>query len=193
MINDINLLDLSKKYSFADYLTWTFSERLELLKGKIWKMSPAPNTSHQKISREFFGVFYNYFKGSGCQLFHAPFDVRLPDKSKENQDIYTVVQPDICVICDQTKIDQKGCLGAPDLVVEILSPGNTNREMKDKFQIYEEAGVREYWLVEPNDKVILVYVLENNKFIGLAPVTEADTLKSYIFEDLEIAVDQLFK
>lgn len=195
MITDINLLDFSKKYSYADYLLWKFEERIEILRGKIFKMSPAPSSSHQRISTELFGGLYTYFRKSSCQIFHAPFDVRLPDSQKKNtdKDIFTVVQPDLCIICDKSKIDERGCVGAPDLIVEILSPGNTTKEMKNKFRLYEEAGVREYWLVEPNDRVIFVYVLRDGIYIGLAPFTEEDILKSEIFEGLEMSVAEIFE
>ncbi|MDV7396126.1 Uma2 family endonuclease, partial [Arthrospira platensis SPKY1] len=107
----------------------------------------------------------NFFHKKPCQVFHAPFDVRLPKKGQP--EVYTVVQPDLCVVCDQGKLDEKGCMGAPDLVVEILSPGNTHREMREKYEVYEEAGVKEYWLVSPWDKTVLVYVLnEEGIFIG---------------------------
>jgi Uma2 family endonuclease len=192
MITDINLLDFSKKYSFADYISWSFNERIELFKGKIFTMSPVPNTAHQRISGELFVKFHSFFKSHNCGLFYAPFDVRLPKNSTIEKEIFTVIQPDLCVICDSNKIDQKGCIGAPDLIVEILSPGNTTKEMKNKFEIYQEAGVLEYWLVEPNDKVILVYVLVNGIYQGLAPVTEEDTLKSTTFPDLEIVVKEIF-
>ena len=107
MITDINELDLDKTYSYADYLTWQFQEKLELIKGKIFKMSPAPSTNHQRISMELAGILYNFFKPHQCNLFAAPFDVRLIDKKKSTLDkeIFTVVQPDLCVICDETKID----------------------------------------------------------------------------------------
>lgn len=112
-------------------------------------MSPAPNRIHQKVSGELFGRFYNYFEKHKCQLFHAPFDVRLPDSKKTTEDksIFTVIQLDLCIICDESKLDDRCGIGAPDLIVEILSPGNTTREMKNKFRLYEEAGVLEYWLV----------------------------------------------
>ncbi|SOE22295.1 Endonuclease, Uma2 family (restriction endonuclease fold) [Spirosomataceae bacterium TFI 002] len=194
MITDINLLDFSKKYSYKDYLTWSFKERLELLAGKIFKMSPAPSSMHQKVSMRLIRSFLPIFDNEKCQLFHAPFDVRLldSDKSTEDDNIYTVVQPDICVICDNAKIDEKGCVGAPDLIVEILSPGNTQKEMKHKFDLYEAAQVQEYWLVEPNDKVVLVYTLKNGKYIGLKPFTEGSVLKSELFPDLEVHVSSLF-
>lgn len=195
MITDINLLDISKKYSYADYLLWKFEERIEILRGKIFKMSPAPSSSHQRYSITLLRYFFNYFQNNSCQIFHAPFDVRLPDSQKKNRDkdIFTVVQPDLCIICDKSKIDERGCVGAPDLIVEILSPGNTTKEMKNKFRLYEEAGVREYWLVEPNDRVIFVYVLREGIYIGLAPFTEEDTLKSEIFDGLEMSVAEIFE
>src|SRR6185503_18824286 len=127
-------LDISKTYTYADYLKWTFDERLELIKGKIFKMSPAPGSLHQRISLRLARWIGNYLDGNPCEIFTAPFDVRLPRKSKDDKDILTVVQPDICVICDVNKVDEKGCLGAPDLVVEILSPGNNKKELKNKYE-----------------------------------------------------------
>ncbi len=161
-------LDLKGTYSYADYLKWTFSERIELIKGKVFNMSPAPARFHQDISGNIFNAIKNHLKGKSCKIYDAPFDVRLLplDKDKRDKQIFTVVQPDICVICDLEKLDERGCLGAPDLIIEILSPGNTKKEMKDKFEVYEENGVREYWIVEPNDRVIFVYVLnEQGKYI----------------------------
>jgi Uma2 family endonuclease len=195
MVNDINLLDLAGTYSYADYLKWTFEERIELFKGKIFKMSPAPNRIHQRVSGEMFVAFHKIFEKNKCQLFHAPFDVRLPDSKKSTADksIFTVVQPDLCIICDESKLDDRGCIGAPDLVVEILSPGNTTREMKNKFRLYEEAGVNEYWLVEPNDRIVLVYVLKEGRYIGLAPFTEEDIVESDFFKELKVPVIDIFK
>ena len=127
--------------------------------------------------------------------FSAPFDVRLYNNKKSKiafKEIYTVVQPDLCVICDENKLDERGCFGAPDLVIEILSPSNSKKEMNEKFDLYEETGVREYWLVEPSENVIYIYVLnEDGKYIGLKPVTTV--LKSSIIPDLEINLDEIFE
>lgn len=194
MITDINLLDLEKKYSYADYLTWQFQEKLELIKGKIYKMSPAPSTTHQRISRKLTGIMITAFKIHSCELFIAPFDVRLLDKkkSKLDQEIYTVVQPDLCVICDENKIDERGAIGAPDLVIEILSPGNSNKEMKYKFDLYEEAGVLEYWIVNPADKTVFIYVLKENQFIGMHPLIEEDNIQSKLFPELDFKLESIF-
>src|SRR5579875_870365 len=149
--------DMNLRYTYADYLQWQFEERLELFKGKIFKLS-APNTKHQEISgRLFFGIA-NFLQKNPCKVFSAPFDVRLPVRNrKKDSEITTVVQPDICVICDENKLDEKGCIGAPNLVIEILSPGNTEKEVKLKFELYEEAGVREYWVVYPAEENVAIF------------------------------------
>lgn len=195
MITSLDQLDLSKQYSYADYLKWQFQERVELIKGRIFKMSLAPARKHQHISMIMISMMYAYFKEHECQMYHAPFDVRLPRKS-ENTDkqIYTVVQPDLCVICDKSKLDKRGCVGAPDLIIEILSPGNSKKEMKDKFEVYEEAGVREYWIVQSTDKNVLVYTLnEQGVFVGHRPFIEDETMHSFIFPELKINLLEVFK
>ncbi|GAB4334624.1 MAG: Uma2 family endonuclease [Flammeovirgaceae bacterium] len=188
---NITDLDTSKIYTYADYLTWDFLERVELIKGKVWKMSPAPSRKHQQISREISRFLSMYFHGKKCEFYVAPFDVRLPKKG-ENE-VYTVVQPDICIICDSSKLDEQGCIGAPDLIMEILSPGNSKKEMRDKFEVYEDAGVKEYWIINPLDKNILVYLLnEKGKFIGLKPFTEDMKVSPFLFPDLEIDLKEVF-
>ena len=195
MVTDINELDFDKTYSYADYLTWRFQERLELFKGRLFKMSPAPSTTHQKVASNLHGILWNKFKNHPCKLFSAPFDVRLLDKKKSTKDseIFTVVQPDLCIICDENKLDQRGAFGAPDLVIEILSPGNSKKELKYKFDLYEEAGVLEYWIVNPEDKTFLIYVLRDNQFIGLHPLIEEDQIKSPLFPQLDFILEEIFK
>lgn len=190
-ITNINQLDLNGVYTYADYLLWKLEERVELFKGKIFKMSPAPNVKHQKISRNLTIEIGCLFKHKSCQLFSAPFDVRLP-QNKGDEQIFTVVQPDLCIICDPEKLDERGCIGAPDLVIEILSPGNSKKEMKNKFELYEEAGVREYWVVHPTEENVLVYVLENGEFRASKPVVD-DYINSYIFPDLKVHTNDVFK
>lgn len=191
-ITNINQLDLNKIYSYSDYLLWKFEERVELIKGKIFEMSPAPNLKHQEVSGNLYGEIYTIFKNHPCRFFSAPFDVRLPKKGKENEEIYTVVQPDLCIVCDDDKLDQRGCIGAPDLVIEILSPGNTKKEMKQKYELYEESGVQEYWVVHPEDEHITIFVLDNGKYRGLKPVVD-DYIASPLFPDLKIHTDDIFR
>jgi Uma2 family endonuclease len=180
-------------YTYADYLKWTIQERLELIKGKVFRMSPAPNREHQTISRNIFLAIGNFLRHNPCQVFSAPFDVRLPRKSRKDEDIITVVQPDICVICDASKLDDRGAIGAPDIVVEILSPGNSTRELKEKYEVYEEAGVQEYWIVSPQDVTCSVYSLENGKFLLRLKATKADTVHSGILPGFSLKVEEIFE
>lgn len=183
-------LDLTKTYNYSDYLLWQFSERVELIKGFIKKMSPAPNLSHQKISINLSSALYGFLKKSPCSIFAAPFDVRLPIQST-NKDT-TVVQPDLCIICDESKLDKRGCNGVPDLMVEIVSQSNSKHDIKTKFELYQEAGVSEYWIIEPYDKILFVYTLLDGKYIGLQPQTEGDKIKSPLFPDMNIELDDVF-
>ena len=194
-ITKFSQLDLTKQYSYADYLTWQFNERVELIRGWISKMSPAPGTSHQAVSWDIAYYFANYFRKTNCKTFAAPFDVRLLDskKSKNNQQVFSVVQPDICVICDEKKIDERGCVGAPDLIIEIVSPGNSKREMKTKYELYEENGVREYWIANPLEKNIMLYVLKAKKYHLKKIYFDDDAIESVLFKGLVIDLKEIFK
>lgn len=188
-ITSLNQLDLVNGiYSYADYLVWKIKERVELLKGKILEMS-APSPIHQEISGNLQGALFVFLKNSKCKLYTAPFDVRFPQKGESQ--VYTVVQPDLCVVCDLEKIDSKGCVGAPDLVFEILSPGNSKKEMKSKFALYQEEGVREYWVVDPERELVFVYVAENKKFRPTIPIAD-DYVCSTIFPDFKIHTADIF-
>ncbi|WP_454998334.1 Uma2 family endonuclease [Capnocytophaga granulosa] len=190
-ITSINQLDLSQDiYTYADYLLWQFKQRVEILKGRIFKMAGA-NINHQKISRNLTTELYPFFKSKQCQLFYAPFDVVLPNREgKEN----TVVQPDLCVVCDPKKLaDGKRGLGTPDRIGEILSPGNSRHDTDDKFHLYEEAGVSEYWIVRPNDKEVNIFILENGTYRGLAPIAEGKTIHSVKFPELSINTKAIFE
>ena len=188
-ITSLNQLDLVNGiYSYADYLVWKIKERVELLKGKILEMS-APSPIHQEISGNLQGTLFVFLKNSKCKLYTAPFDVRFPQKGESQ--VYTGVPPDLCVVCDFEKIDSKGCVGAPDLVVEILSPGNSKKEMKSKFALYQEEGVREYWVVDPERELVFVYVADNKKFKPTIPIAD-DYVYSTIFPDFKIHTSDLF-
>jgi Uma2 family endonuclease len=186
-------LDINKTYTYADYLKWKFEERVELIKGKIFKMSPAPNLIHQRISGELYGQLWSFLKGKPCRVFSAPFDVRLPRKSKDDKDIITVVQPDISVICDLSKLDDKGCLGAPDIVIEILSPSNNEKELNNKYEIYEQSGVKEYWLVFPAEKAVVIYTLTGDKFIGSRPMVAGQEITSSVLAGFSLPLSELFE
>jgi len=192
IITNINQLDLANGvYTYADYVLWEIKERLEILKGKIFRMSPAPAISHQKIARNLTGELYHYFKGKTCQLFAAPFDVVLKNKNGLED---SVVQPDLCVVCDPKKLENdKRCLGAPDLIIEILSPGNTKKEMRNKYELYEESGVMEYWVVRPIDKEITQFVLEEGKYRALPPIVEGDMVQSVKFPELYVSTEDIFR
>lgn len=191
-ITDINQLDFDKVYTYADYLRWQFIERVELLKGRISKISPAPSRKHQDISGNLHGSLFGLFRNQPCKMYAAPFDVRLPRKDEKGNDIQTVVQPDLCIICDGSKLDDRGCLGAPDLIIEILCLGNSKKEMKNKFEIYAEAGVREYWIVNPTDENILLNVLEDGKYHTQNPIVD-DWVQSHILPMVKIHTDDIFR
>ncbi|HAH55559.1 MAG TPA: Uma2 family endonuclease [Flavobacterium sp.] len=195
IITNIKQLDLKGSYTYADYLLWQFKERVELIKGKILKMSPAPSRKHQDISWDLIREIDRVFRNKECKMYAAPFDVRLVNfkESTADNQIITVVQPDLCVICDEKKLDEKGCIGAPDLIIEILSPGNSKREMNIKFDLYEENKVKEYWIVNPTDETIFIYVLENDKYIGIKPLIFDSKLQSPTFPNLKFAVKKIFK
>jgi len=158
-------LDPKQKYSYADYLTWFDEKRRELFDGFISLMSPAPVAEHAGITMTIATKIFNHLEKCkcGCKIFTAPFDVRLPKNGeKEHKDIFTVVQPDICVICDLSKIDKRGCLGAPDMIVEILSPSTAKKDYSIKYNLYERAGVKEYWIVSPEAKYVEIFLLQED-------------------------------
>jgi Uma2 family endonuclease len=187
-------------FTYADYLTWNFKERIELIRGKIFKMSPAPTGTHQRISINIETKISIFLEGKKCTLYHAPTDVRLkgkPFRKKKLRDdeITTVVQPDIFVVCDEEKLkDDRSIDGAPEFIVEILSPGNTATEIKYKFDLYEENGVEEYWVVYPEYKLIHVYLLNEKEQYGKPVFYEAnETITSVVLKGLSIATNDIFK
>jgi Uma2 family endonuclease len=195
-ITQLSDLDLTAEYSYADYLTWQLTETVELIKGKIQLMCPAPNVKHQRFSAYLSSHIFFYLEKKSCQMFSAPFDVRLYDRNKSllaNKEITTVVQPDICVICDITKLDEQGCNGAPDWIIEILSKGNSKKEVKTKHALYAESGVKEYWLVFPYEEVIQQFVLNEDSYQLINSFAEDDIATPYLFPDLEIDLAALFK
>lgn len=192
VISQVSDIDLSATYSYASYLGWKFKERVELFKGRVLQMA-APSVNHQRLLGFLYTEMYIYLRNKSCEAFAAPFDVRFPDNSRADHQVYTVLQPDICVICDETKLDERGCIGAPDIVVEVLSPGNNTKELINKFGIYEEYGVREYWIVHPQRRNFLKYVLnEAGKFVAGMPYEGGAEFASDILPGFRLNVDEVF-
>jgi len=193
---DTSNLDLSKRYTYADYLTWMDDIRRELFDGFIKLMTPAPSRRHQDISTNFMRILSVFLYKKDCRLYHAPSDVRFPKdkKSKDDKQVYTVLQPDLFIVCDLSKLDDRGCLGAPDLIIEIVSPKNALRDTRDKFNIYQEHGVREYWIVNPTDENVNVFVLdENGKFQFVGIYAEDDKIPVNIFTgELKVDLTEVF-
>lgn len=182
------------KYTYKDYYSWNDGERWELIEGVPFNMTPAPSTYHQEILGELSRQFLNFFKDRSCKVFFAPFDVRLSEKENpEDKDIINVVQPDLSVICDQEKIDNRGCLGAPDMIVEILSPSTTKKDLSEKYTLYEKFGVKEYWIVDPGNKVIHAYKIETGGEYILDKIYEnPEKITSSLFKDLIIDLNDIF-
>lgn len=177
-----------KKYTYADYAAWDDDgNRYELIDGAVYMMS-APSLTHQAISGEIFRQLANYLDGKSCEVFAAPFDVRLDADSDDD----TVVQPDIAVICDSKKTsDRKSCNGAPDMIVEILSPATALYDQNTKFDKYLEAGVKEYWIVNPETQSVKVYLFKNEegtfKFYK-----DAAMVPVHVLEDCQINLAKVF-
>ena len=185
--------DPSTIYTYADYLKWNFEERLELFRGRIFRLA-APNMNHQRIAKKLLFIGESFLKGKKCEVFIAPVDVRLPVKNrKKDNEVTTVVQPDICIVCDETKIEPRGICGAPDLVIEILSPGNSNKEVRIKFELYEEAGVKEYWIVYPEEESVAVFLLnEKGKFDGAKLYASRDSIQSKTIPGFTVNLFEIF-
>ncbi|OFY72179.1 MAG: hypothetical protein A3G23_01240 [Bacteroidetes bacterium RIFCSPLOWO2_12_FULL_37_12] len=148
----------NEKFTYADLLTWPEEERWELIDGVPYDMSPAPRTAHQRVSTNLVWVLENFFRNKKCRVFAAPFDIRLPKEGKDVFEITNVVQPDISIICDPKKIDERGGIGAPELVIEILSESSTRKDIGIKMLLYQNSGVKEYWVVDPDEETITVYL-----------------------------------
>lgn len=195
-ITQLSQLDPNGTYSYADYLTWQLEESVELIKGKILAMSPTPSRKHQTIITNLGGKLYQFFHKKPCNLFYAPFDVKLYDRRKsllKNGEAFSVVQPDLCVICDKDKLTEQGCDGAPDWIIEVLSPGNSRNEVRLKFDLYEESGVSEYWLVFPYEQIVQQFVLDQYgkyQLQALYPGNEITT--PHLFPDLHIDLNDVF-
>jgi Uma2 family endonuclease len=190
-------LDLNRRYSYADYLTWMDGKRRELIDGFIKMMSPSATSNHQWIIMKLAANLYWFIeKNKGqCKVFPAPYDVRIPKNGeKNNEKIDTVVQPDICVVCDPSKIEEDGwCIGAPDMVVEVQSRSTTRYDTGKKFKLYETSGVREYWVVYPyGKKRVEVFLLQPDGKYDDGTLYTTGKIPVHIFDGYEIDCEDIF-
>jgi len=177
-----------QRYSYADYRTWDDGERWELIDGEPYAMSPAPSPAHQRVSNRLSFQLTLFLQGKTCEVFTAPFDVRL---NAAGDDEYDVFQPDLVIICDHAKIDDTGCNGAPDMVIEILSPSTACRDKLLKFNKYQHAGVREYWIIDLDSRTVQVHILENGRYY-IKSYGEADTVPVSVLKGCEISLPDVF-
>jgi len=183
-----------ERYTYGDYLKWPDNERWEIIAGVAYDMSPAPSPKHQEILGELHRQLSNYLFDKNCSVYVAPFDVRFPGADEKEEEIETVVQPDISVICDPGQIDKKGCLGSPDLIIEIVSPSTAQKDMREKFYTYEKFGVKEYWILHPDEQILMVFKLLANKMYGRPDIySPRDEVKVGILPDLTIELSLVFK
>lgn len=180
-------------YTFADVLAWPDDERVELINGEVFMMAPAPSRGHQGISVELTRQFANYLEGKKCKAYHAPFAVRLFEKDGDTpEDVDTVVEPDLVVICDPSKLDDRGCKGAPDMVVEILSPSTQRHDRLVKLGLYQRAGVREYWIVSPEEQTVQVFLYKDGSLLPHEVYSREDVAKVNVLDGCFIELSKVF-
>ncbi|GIO25234.1 hypothetical protein J11TS1_38150 [Oceanobacillus sp. J11TS1] len=181
-----------EKHSYADYLTWNDGGRCELIDGEIFNMSPAPSRKHQQVLRELSTAFSIFLKGKECEVFFAPFDVRLFADNQQDEDIYHVVQPDLSIVCNPKKLDERGCKGTPDMIIEVLSPASVKLDRWIKYKLYEKAGVKEYWLVDPVNESVEIYLLSTEQYKFQGVFTKGDIISVDTLPNLELNLEQIF-
>ena len=182
----------NRVYTYKDYLSLPADELWELIDGVPYNMAP-PGINHQRVSMALSSIFYNYLKGKDCEVFTAPFGVRLPKENEEDEYIKDVIMPDITIVCDKNKLDSKGCRGGPDLIVEILSPSTGKIDIKDKRLLYQGRGVKEYWIADPVHKIIQVYrIKKTGRYTFPETYVSDEKIKVGIFKGLEINLEEIF-
>ena len=180
-------------FTYKDYLTWSDNERWELINGTAYNMTPAPSVNHQRILRQLLLQLGNFLSDKSCEVFTAPFDVRLSATDEKDEDSKNVVQPDIVVICDSSKLDEKGCKGAPDLTIEIVSPASASIDNIKKMDLYEKNGVKEYWIVHPIYKIVTIYkIMENGSYGKPEIYSEKDKIEVELLKGLTVDLGLVF-
>jgi len=181
-----------EQYTFADVLTWDEGENIEIISGKAFMMA-TPSRIHQKISMELSRQLANFLERKSCEVYPAPFSVRLFEQDGDSpENVDTAVEPDISVVCDRSKLDKHGCKGAPDMIIEILSPSTRRHDRLTKYNLYQRAGVREYWIVDPTDKSVQVFTLEDGRYAAKDFGAVGDKVKVNILEDCVIDLSEVF-
>jgi Uma2 family endonuclease len=185
---------LDERFTYGQYYAWDDGERWELIDGVRYNMTPTPVRKHQGISMHLSVRMHQFLLGTVCQLYFAPFDVRLPDfAGQDDNDVPTVVQPDIVVICDEKKLDDRGCRGAPDLVVEILSPSTSRKDIGVKFSLYERHGVQEYWVIHPGEDSLMIFTLgDDGRYGRPCGYGRGDIAVSRVLDGLEVDLEAVF-
>lgn len=179
-------------YTLADALTWDEGERIEIIDGEAFMLA-TPVRVHQEANGELFGQIWQYLRDKKCRVYHPPFAVRLFEKNNDKpENVMTLVEPDIAIVCDHSKLDELGCKGAPDFIAEILSPSTQRHDRLTKLNLYERAGVREYWIVDLAGRVVQKYILEEGRFVLKEIGLPDDKLKVGILEDCEIELSLIF-
>ena len=208
MVNMGEARVLEEYYTYGDYKLWDDGLRWELIDGDAFCMSPGPGAVHQLLSGDLFLELRNYFKNGECQVFYAPFDVMLPRGNEpslredprqaradmQEDEIDTVVQPDIMILCDKSKLQHNGIKGAPDVIIEILSPSTTRRDFDDKFRLYERAGAKEYMIVDPLNRVVFAHRRDSGGLFSWRKVYAADDVLEFgMFQDLKIPLGPVWE
>ncbi|WP_234124306.1 Uma2 family endonuclease [Clostridium hydrogenum] len=184
----------NKLYTYSDYLNYPEGERIEIIDGHIYRVAAAPSRIHQSVIMELSTIINSYIKSNNgsCKVYSAPFDVILKNDDEQVTSSKNIVQPDISVICDKSKLTDKGCTGAPDMIIEVVSPYNSNSDYIRKLNLYYQFKVREYWIVNPMEETILVYSLnENCEYAAPKSYTFKNTIKVGIYDNLEIDFNDL--
>jgi Uma2 family endonuclease len=183
----------SESFTYADYLKLEEDVRYEVIEGQIYNMSPSPTPKHQDVVTQFSVDFGLYLRGSKCRVFVSPIDVCLSDEKEDLNNVKEWVEPDLIVVCDKNKIGEKRIIGSPDLVIEVLSPSTAKRDRMVKYNRYQRAGVKEYWIVDPVHETIDVYLLADKTYTHRGTYFKDDSMPVSIFEDFIIDLKNIFR
>ena len=179
-------------YTYADYLSWDDGDHTEIVSG-IPILFAAPSPRHQEVLLELAAQLREFLRGKPCKVYPAPFAVRLFQKERDRpRNVDTVVEPDISVVCDKSKLDKSGCKGAPDFIIEILSPSTKRHDRERKFALYQTAGVREYWIVDPENNTVETYVLREGGYEAESAAVRGGKIPVAVLDGCIIDLDLVF-